>query len=221
MDNKKRKKYIYSGIILIIFTLIVFTFSFVEKNLSLDFTLDGLRAYVDGRPYPEIIFIAMWSLRLIAFIPGVTLMILGGLIFTPEKAFILSLVGIVISDTLVYLLARLKALESFRKRIIDKNPDLIDLIETYNYKILFVGVLCPVAPTDILVFLASYLRMSYSKFFMVFTIANLPALLLYSYLGEGFETSMYNAIFIVLTLIASGILTVKLWNELRGKLKSI
>ena len=219
MDNKKRKKIIYAGIALIICTLIVLGFSFVERNFSLDFTLDGLRNYVDGKSYSEIIFIAMWSLRLVAFIPGVTLMILGGLIFTPGKAFILSLIGIVLSDTLVYLVAKSKVFEGFRNKMVNKYPDLIELVETYNYKILFVGVLCPVAPTDVLVFLSSYLGMSYRKFLVVFTVANLPALLLYSYLGESFQTSVYNSIFIIITLIASGILTIKLWNELRGKLK--
>ena len=110
--------------------------------------------------------------------------------------------------------------EGFRNKMVNKYPDLIALVEAYNYKILFVGVLCPVAPTDVLVFLSSYLGMSYSKFAVIFTIANIPALLLYSYLGESFQTSIYNSIFIIVTLIASALLTIKLWNELRGKLRS-
>ncbi len=220
MSNKNKRTIIYAVIALITCSIIMLCLSFIKKNFNLDFSLDGLRLYVEGKPYSELIFVAMWTIRLIAFIPGVTLMILGGLIFTPGKAFILSLIGIVISDTLVYLFVKAKVFEGFRNKMIDKYPDLIALIKTYNYKILFVGVLCPVAPTDILVFLSSYLGMNYNKFVIVFIVANIPALLLYSYLGESFQTSIYNSMFIIVTLIVSGVLTIRLWNELRGQLRS-
>ena len=144
-------------------------------------------------------------------------MVLGGMIFQSEKAFILSLVGIVLSDTLVFLLAKSKMLGGLRKKISKKYPEIISIIESYSYKILGVGVLCPVAPTDVIVFLSSYVGMKFSKFLLIFIIANIPALFLYSYLGESFQRSSMNTIFIVVTLAISGILSIRLWNDLRRK----
>lgn len=118
-------------------------------------------------------------------------MILGGLIFEPSKAFILSMIGIVLSDVLVFLLAKSKLLSGFRNKLENKYPDIMDLIEEYNYKILGVGVLCPVAPTDVIVFLSSYVGMKFSRFLVVFIIANIPALFLYSYLGKAFKIQVW------------------------------
>ena len=144
-------------------------------------------------------------------------MILCGLIFDPSKAFLLSMIGIVLSDILVFLLAKSKLLSGFRNKLENKYKDIIDLIEKYNYKILGIGVLCPVAPTDAIVFLSSYVGMKFSRFLVVFIIANIPALFLYSNLGESFQDSNMNTIFIIITLIISGILSIKLWNNLKRK----
>ena len=211
----KNKKILYSSIavaIIIVMALCIFLFN---DNINMDFNIESLRVWIESKQFAEMLFILLWSLRLVLFIPGVTLMVLGGLIFQSEKAFILSLVGIVLSDTLVFLLAKSKMLGGLRKKISEKYPEIISMIESYSYKILGVGVLCPVAPTDVIVFLSSYVGMKFSKFLLIFIIANIPALFLYSYLGESFQQSSMNTIFIVVTLAISAILSIRLWNDLR------
>ena len=213
----KNKKIIYSSIaiaIIIIMTLLIFLF---KDNINLDFSIESLRRWIEGKQFAEIFFVLILSLRLVLFIPGLTLMVLGGLLFQPEKAFILSLVGIVLSDTIVFSLGKSKGLGGLRNKISLKYPEIISLIESYSYKILGVGVLCPVAPTDVIVFLSSYVGMKFSKFLLIFIIANIPALFLYSYLGESFQKSSMNTIFIVVTLAISAILSIRLWNDLRRK----
>lgn len=212
----KKLIYIFSACILTI--LLIIAVSTIGKEINIDFSLEALRGWIEGNPLSEVFFIVLWSIRLIAFIPGVTLMLLGGLIFEPNKAFMLSLLGIVISDAIVFAIARVKILSGLRKRIENKYPEVISLLEAYNYKILGIGVLCPVAPTDAIVFLSSYMGISFLKFLLVFIGANLPALFLYSYLGQSFDGSIFNTIMIVVTLTITGIFSVKLWNELKGKL---
>ncbi|WP_195989386.1 VTT domain-containing protein [Clostridium sp. D53t1_180928_C8] len=212
----KKLIYIFSACILTI--LLIIGVSTIGKEINIDFSLEALRGWIEGNPLSEVFFIVLWSIRLIAFIPGVTLMLLGGLIFEPNKAFMLSLLGIVISDAIVFAIARVKILSGLRKRIENKYPEVISLLEAYNYKILGIGVLCPVAPTDAIVFLSSYMGISFLKFLLVFIGANLPALFLYSYLGQSFDGSIFNTIMIVVTLTITGIFSVKLWNELKGKL---
>lgn len=212
----KKLIYIFSACVLAV--LLVLGISMIGKEVNIDFSLESLRGWIEGNPLSEVFFIGLWSIRLIAFIPGVTLMLLGGLIFEPNKAFVLSLLGIVISDAIVFAIAKVKILSGLRKKIENKYPEVISLLEAYNYKILGIGILCPVAPTDAIVFLSSYMGISFSKFLLVFIGANLPALFLYSYLGQSFDGSIFNTIMIVVTLTITGIFSVKLWNELKFKL---
>lgn len=214
----KNKKIFYSSIAVAIIIVMVLCIFLFNDNINMDFNIESLRVWIENHQFAEMLFILLWSLRLVLFIPGVTLMVLGGLIFQSEKAFILSLVGIVLSDTLVFLLAKSKMLGGLRKKISEKYPEIISMIESYSYKILGVGVLCPVAPTDVIVFLSSYVGMKFSKFLLVFITANIPALFLYSYLGESFQGSSMNTIFIIVTLVISGVLSIRLWNDLRRKI---
>ena len=81
----KNKKIIYSSIaiaIIIIMTLLIFLF---KDNINLDFSIESLRRWIEGKQFAEIFFVLIWSLRLVLFIPGLTLMVLGGLIFQPQK----------------------------------------------------------------------------------------------------------------------------------------
>ncbi|MCI9302591.1 TVP38/TMEM64 family protein [Clostridium sp.] len=213
----KNKKIFYGVAIIFILTFMVATIFLFKDKVALDFSIEKMQRIIESKKFSELIFISLWYLRLILFIPGVTLMILGGLIFDPSKAFLLSMIGIVLSDILVFLLAKSKLLSGFRNKLENKYKDIIDLIEKYNYKILGIGVLCPVAPTDAIVFLSSYVGMKFSRFLVVFIIANIPALFLYSNLGESFQDSNMNTIFIIITLIISGILSIKLWNNLKRK----
>ena len=213
----KNKKIFYSSIAVAIIIVMVLCIFLFNDNINMDFNIESLRVWIENHQFAEMLFILLWSLRLVLFIPGVTLMVLGGLIFQSEKAFILSLVGIVLSDTLVFLLAKSKMLGGLRKKISEKYPEIISMIESYSYKILGVGVLCPVAPTDVIVFLSSYVGMKFSKFLLIFITANIPALFLYSYLGESFQQSSMNTIFIVVTLAISATLSIRLWNDLRRK----
>lgn len=213
---KNKKIYIASAFIIgILFVIGIFI---IGDNISIDFSLEALRNKIAGRPFAEILFITLWSIRLIAFIPGVTLMILGGIIFEADKAFMLSLVGIVLSDTIIFLVAKAKFLRRVREKVTNKHPELVSLLEIYNYKILAIGVLCPIAPTDVIVFLSSCMGMKFVKFVSIFIFSNLPALFLYSYLGESFDGSIFNTIMIVVTLSITAIYSIKLWNELRRKL---
>ena len=213
----KNKKIFYGVAIIFILTFMVATIFLFKDKVALDFSIEKMQRIIESKKFSELIFISLWSLRLILFIPGVTLMILGGLIFDPSKAFLLSMIGMVLSDILVFLLAKSKLLSGFRNKLENKYKDIIDLIEKYNYNILGIGVLCPVAPTDAIVFLSSYVGMKFSRFLVVFIIANIPALFLYSNLGESFQDSNMNTIFIIITLIISGILSIKLWNNLKRK----
>ena len=119
-----KKKYRWSSIILLLIISLILIIG-ISNGISLD--IDSLRDYIDSSKYSEIIFIAIWCIRLISFIPGVTLMILGGLIFEAEEAIILSLIGVVLSGIIVFAIAKMDIFNGLREKINKKHPEIMEL----------------------------------------------------------------------------------------------
>lgn len=208
-----KKKRIYTIVGIIAVALLIF---FLNNSGSVNLDLSNLEQQVGNSAVAPLIFVGLWIMRLIIAIPGVTLTILGGLIFSPFQAFVLSLMGLVISDSLVYLLGKSGLLKNFKQKIAKKHGDMLTLIEKFNLKFLALGVLCPVAPTDVICYLSAYLGIGYIKYIATFILANIPALLLYSYLGESVQNSPLFTLFIVLTILAIGLQSLKVWNKLKA-----
>lgn len=207
---KKRKVYN----VLILSMIILGSIAFCLFN-PIDLSIENLKMIIKGSNIAYLVFLGIWIIRLIAFIPGVSLMLLGGLIFSPIEALILSLLGLVLSDTLVFILGKMDLFEGIKNKIKKKYKDIYKLVEEENHKILAIGVLCPVAPTDVICYLSSYLGLGYRRFIITFIIANIPAVSLYSFLGDSFSNSIYNTVFIIITLIVTSIITIKKWNKLK------
>lgn len=209
-----RKKILCS--ISIVVTMILL-FSVFKDGISIESNINNLRDGIELGIIKPSVFVALWIVRLVAAIPGVTLTILGGLIYSPAEAVIFSLMGLVLSDSLVFLVGKSGLFKGFRKKLTQKHGDVMKLIEEYNYKFLALGVLCPVAPTDAICYLSAYLGINYFKYIATFIVSNLPAVFLYSYIGESFQNSIWNTLFIVLTILATGLMSVKMWNKLKAK----
>ncbi|SCJ60818.1 SNARE associated Golgi protein [uncultured Clostridium sp.] len=207
---KKRK--VYNVIILSIVILSIIGFYLFNP---IDLSIENLRMMVKGSNIAYLVFLGIWVIRLVAFIPGVSLMLLGGLIFSPIEALILSLSGLVLSDTLVFILGKIDLFDGIKSKIKKRYKDIYKMIEEENHKILAIGVVCPVAPTDVICYLSSYLGLGYRRFIITFILANIPAVSLYSFLGDSFSNSIYNTIFIMVTIIVTSIITVKEWRKLK------
>lgn len=208
-----KKKIIYGISILAAMILLLSVFT---DGISTEVNIVNLRNGIEGGIIRPAVFVALWIIRLVAAIPGVTLTILGGLVFSPAEAVFLSLTGLVLSDSLVFLVGKSGLFKGFRKKLTEKHGDVMKLIEKYNYKFLALGVLCPVAPTDAICYFSAYLGIGYLKYIGTFILANLPAVFLYSYIGESFQDSIWNTVFIVLTILATGLVSLKVWNNLKS-----
>lgn len=208
-----RKKVLYGISIL---DSIILLFIIFNDGMTIEANINNLRQGIDVGIIRPSVFILLWLIRLVAAIPGVTLTILGGLMYSPAEAIVLSLMGLVLSDTLVFLLGRSNLFKGFRDKLTKKHGDVMNLIEKYNYKFLALGVLCPVAPTDAICYFSAYLGIGYFKYIATFILSNLPTVFLYSYIGGSFQDSIWNTVFIVLTIIASGLMSLKVWNKLKN-----
>lgn len=208
---KINKKFlIIAGWILLIYILKI------SGLITLDMETIKQYLYIN-KTYAAVIFIGLWIARLFIFVPGVTLMVLGGMIFGTLNGFALSMLGIALSESTVFVFAKLFTNSKINEFANNKYPDIVPLIEAYNYRFLALGIICPVAPTDIICLLSASTGMSFVKYILTVVMANLPVVAIYSYMGIGYKDSIYSLALMVLTMSVVTFYSVKTWCELKKR----
>ncbi|AIX06222.1 MULTISPECIES: TVP38/TMEM64 family protein [Bacillus] len=184
--------------------------------LSLD--MDDLQEFISlNTKYAMLLFIALWIIRLLFFIPGVTLMFLGGVCFDPVVSFILSMAGIFLSETLVYVFSRMFSSGNMMKDLERKYPELKKLLETYNYKFLALGMICPIAPTDVVCFLSAAVGIKYTTYILTVIVTNIPLLIFSNFIVINFSESLMGTVLVVASFVLVSIVSIKMWNTLKHK----
>ncbi|NFE40820.1 TVP38/TMEM64 family protein, partial [Clostridium botulinum] len=97
---KINKKYlVFTLCIVWIISIYIF-----NKYDFISLTIEIMKGYLDSnRVGIMAIFVLLWIVRLPILLPGFTLIILGGTLFGTINGFLLSMVGMVLSETLVYV----------------------------------------------------------------------------------------------------------------------
>lgn len=86
-------------------------------------------------------------------------------------------------------------------------PELNGLLETYNFKFLALGIICPIAPADVIFFLSASIGKKYSTYILSITIAVTPLRVLYSFIG--FSESSVGVVFVIVSLVVVFIVSIK------------
>jgi uncharacterized membrane protein YdjX (TVP38/TMEM64 family) len=186
---------------------ILFRFNLLTGNI------DNLNNFFNtSGDYKALIFIALSSIRIVALIPSAVFMILGGVIFNPFEGVILTLISILLSETSMYVTSKVLVSSRMQRHLVDKYPKLYESMLKNNTRILAIGILCPIAPSDVTCFLVSSTGIKYRKFILTIIISNLPMIILYSFLGSTIMSSMANTIIVASVIIVISIYSVHLWN---------
>lgn len=99
--------------------------------------MDNLNQFFNScGSYKVLIFIALSSLRIVALIPSAVFMILGGVIFNPFEGVLLTLISVVLSETMVYLTSKILVSSSVQGLLVNKYPKLYEQLLKNNTKIL-------------------------------------------------------------------------------------
>ncbi|OCA82756.1 TVP38/TMEM64 family protein [Pseudobacillus wudalianchiensis] len=187
----------------------------LKQNHLLSPDLDRLKELIsENSNYAMLLFVALWGVRLLIFIPGITLMVLGGICFEPLLGFLLSMAGIILSETLVYIFSKTFIGMKLNKFLKNKSPKLRALLKTYNYKFLALGIVCPIASTDAICFLSASLGLKYTTYMLTIIVANIPMTLLYGFIGPSLNGSLLGITAVVMIFIIVTIMSVNAWNKL-------
>lgn len=111
-----------------------------------------------------LIYLFILSILGLFFIPSTPFAIAGVFIFSPAEAYIFNLIGIVTSSTIVYYFAKYLGLDQAMK---EKYPKQIKKTKkTLQHKelpIIASWSFFPIVPTDLMIYVASTLNISYRK----------------------------------------------------------
>ncbi|MDQ0273982.1 TVP38/TMEM64 family protein [Cytobacillus purgationiresistens] len=209
----KRKLAFISSWILVIYCLVYFDVLPIDIDTIMHFI-------TDKEEYASLLFIAAWIVRLLFLMPGTPLTILGGVSFGPLQGSILSTIGLVLSGSLIYFISRSIVGKKVNTYMLKKHIDLNHLLKVHNYKILALGMVCPLVPSDVLCFLSAVTGIKYSTYILTIVIANTPLRILYGYIGINFTKSALGLSLSLISILLIFIVSIKIWKTLKTQLNT-
>lgn len=149
----KRKTFIAWVILVAVALCLYFT-----HRETLD--IEVVRSLVDrNRAIVIPVYLLFLSLLGLTFIPSTPFAIGGVLLFSPEMAYLLNLVGILTSSTIVYSFARFLGLgTAFETRYPRKVEKVKEALDRKELPIIVAWSFFPVVPTDLIIYVASTLN---------------------------------------------------------------
>ncbi|ADL50371.1 TVP38/TMEM64 family protein [Clostridium cellulovorans] len=212
------RKFDWKKIAIVVIWIAMVTFLYKAGLITTDASKIR-RILLEHQHKATIIFMLISVARIIVFIPSAVLIVLGGTIFGPVKGFVLSMIAMIISESIVFFIGKYYVGEKANGYLYRKHGDIMRLMEKYRDKFLVVGMLCPVAPLDVICFISSIFGYSYRKFVTILIATHIPFVTLCSLLGESYEKSAINKIVIISLLLVLVFYTYKTWSTFKKELK--
>lgn len=143
----------FSGFFLLIF---IFNKSFIDIIFS--------NIITNNQTISLILYFLVVTITSIFLVPSTPLIIAGTLFFSPIMVFIIGILGILVSVIFVYYFARFVGLnKKLEKKYPKQIPKLKQKLKTKIILIISVWSITPFVPTDLIVYVASTLKISFKK----------------------------------------------------------
>lgn len=175
--NKDKTVRILMSLVLIagIAVAIVYREHFNEDSISQLFSEYGAIA--------PIIFMLVYALATVLFLPGSILTLAGGALFGPFFGTFYSLTGASIGATLAFLVARYLASDWVRRKAGDKLTKMINGVEEEGWKFVAFTRLVPLFPFNLLNYALGLTRINFLHYVVTTYICMLPGAFAYTWLG--------------------------------------
>lgn len=191
-------------------TILLIFFKYELYNNGPDKIIKFLNTY---KEYSALLFLIIASLRIFTLIPCTVFILIGGVIFNPIEAFLLTAVANLISEILLFFFAKLTFGMSYQNRIIEKYPKIYNMIKKNNVQILALGVSSPIVPSDIICFFSALAEITLLKYVLTIFVADTPVILLYTFLGISMKYSIYVFVIMLIIVMLVNFINFKKWNN--------
>ena len=168
-----------------------------------------------------IIFMAIYMIGTVLFLPGSVLTLAGGALFGPVLGTIYNLTGATLGATLAFLTARYLASDWVERTISGRLKQIIDGVESEGWRFVAFVRLAPIFPFNLLNYALGLTRIRLSHYIIASFVCMAPGAVAYTYIGyAGRETlggkeGMINKVLIALGLLALVIFIPRFIRRLR------
>lgn len=183
---------------------------------ALDAWLSGLGLWAPA------VYIAVYAIATVVFLPGSILTLLGGALFGPFLGSVLSLVGATIGATLAFVVARYMASDWIAKKAGGPLKRLIDGVEAEGWRFVALVRLVPLFPFNLTNYVLGLTRINLWHYIVASFVCMAPGAIAYTWLGHaGREAIEGNTSAIRWGLLALGLLAgIVLVARLIGRLRN-
>ena len=148
------------------------------------FDINAIQSWLDSAGiFAPLIFILVYALATVLFLPGSVITLAGGALFGPVLGTLYNLTGATLGATLAFLLSRYLAADWVRKKVHGKIDQLITGVEQEDWKFIAFVRLVPLFPFNMLNYALGLTRISLFKYIVASFVFMLPGGLAYTYLG--------------------------------------
>lgn len=177
--------------------------------------------------WAPVVFIALFALATVAFLPGMVFALAGGVIFGPVLGSIYNLTGATIGAVLAFMAARYVASGWVRERTGPRLDRIIRGVEDEGWRFVAFTRLVPLFPFNLLNYALGLTRIPILHYTLATAVCMAPGALAYTYLGyagreaaAGSETAIRSGL-IALALLAVAIFLPRVVKRLRRAKHSI
>jgi len=144
----------------------------------------ALEAWVrDAGPVAPLLFMLIYALAAVLFLPGSVLTLAGGALFGPVLGTVYSLVGATIGATLAFLIARYLASDWVAEKTGGRVKQLINGVEGEGWRFVAFVRLVPLFPFNLLNYALGLTRLRLSHYIAASFLFMLPGAVAFTYLG--------------------------------------
>lgn len=184
---------------------------------------ESLSAAIDGFGiWAPVVFIVLFALATVAFLPGMMFALAGGIMFGPVLGTLYNLTGATIGAVLAFMAARYVASGWVRERIGSRLERIIRGVEDEGWRFVAFTRLVPLFPFNLLNYALGLTRIPLLHYTLATAVCMAPGALAYTYLGyagreaaAGSETAIRNGL-IALGLLAMVVFLPRLVKKIRG-----
>ncbi len=153
--------------------------------VSLD-NLDRLRGWIDGfGMIAPVVFIAVYTVAVVAFLPATPLTLLGGLVFGAVWGTLWTWIGATLGATLAFLLGRYAArglVESWKENN-ERVRSLDEGVEKHGWRMLLITRLVPVFPFNLQNYAYGLTKIGLGTYVLFTALCIVPGVIVYTFAG--------------------------------------
>lgn len=204
---------------LLLITAVALTFHY-QDSVDIDMISAALKSL---GPWGPLVFIALWVLWALLFLPGAVLGIVGGTLFGPWWGALWNLLGATTGATLAFLAARFIAADWVTRQAGDKLKELLHGVDQQGWRFVALTRLVPLFPFNLLNYALGLTRIRIASYVLTTLVCMAPGTIAYTYLGYVGREAMTGADALIekglvaLGLLAAAAFLPRLVKQLRSK----